>query len=247
MNLETFFRGHPKVAAAFSGGVDSAYLLHEAVKWGADVKAYFIKSQFQPAFELEDARRLAQELGVEMEVIELDVLADQQIAMNPKDRCYHCKNRIFSALMARAQADGYTEILDGTNGSDEEGDRPGMRALAEMEVLSPLRICGLSKEEIRRLSKEAGLFTWNKPSYACLATRIPSGQQITEDLLVKVEKAEAALIEMGFSDLRVRVFHGGARIQLPGEQVMDAVRRREEIIAKLKPWFADILLDMEGR
>ena len=247
MTLQDFFDGHRKVALAFSGGVDSAYLLYMAKQCGADVRAYFVKSQFQPAFELEDARKLAADVGAELTVLTLDALADETVAANPKDRCYHCKNRIFGALIDRAKADGYVEILDGTNASDEAGDRPGMRALAEMEVLSPLRICDLTKDQIRERSKEAGLFTWDKPSYACLATRVPAGQQITAEALQNIEHAEDALFSMGFSDLRVRVFHGGARIQLKPAQMMEAVGRREEIVEKLKPWFAEILLDLEGR
>lgn len=247
MTLEEFFKAHQKVALAFSGGVDSAYLLYMAKKCNADVRAYLVKSQFQPEFELEDARRLAKELNAEMKVLHLDVLRDPVVAKNPQDRCYHCKNRIFGALMEEAGRDGYFEILDGTNASDLEGDRPGMRALREMNVLSPLRLCGLTKEEIRQRSEEAGLFTWNKPSYACLATRVPGGVPITGEILRQVEGAEDVLRAMGFYDLRVRVFHGSARIQLPGAQMEEAVRRREEMIEKLKPYFAEIFLDLEGR
>ena len=128
------------------------------------------------------------------------------MAENPPDRCYYCKRTIFSKLAETALADGYELLIDGTNASDPEGERPGMRALREA-VLSPLRLCGITKDQVRRLSKEAGLFTWNKPAYACLATRVPSGQPITAQLLQRVEAAESALKDLGFSDFRIRVFH----------------------------------------
>ncbi len=247
MHLNEFFAAHPKAAIGFSGGVDSAYLLWAAVQAGADVRPYFIKTAFQPEFELEDAKRLTQQLGVELIVIELDILAHKEVAANPADRCYHCKTALFSALKDRAIQDGYTLLLDGTNASDDASDRPGMRALKELEVCSPLRECGLTKEEIRRLSKEAGLFTWDKPAYACLATRMPTGDVLTEDWLARIEAAENELYKLGFSDLRVRVFHGAARIQLPKAQMGDAVRQWEEISTALKPWFEIVLLDLKGR
>lgn len=190
MTLNEFFAAHPKCALGFSGGVDSAYLLYAGVLAGADIHPYYIKTAFQPRFERDDALRLAGELGVEVTVLELDALADPQVAANPAERCYYCKQNLFRALKARAAADGYAVLLDGTNASDEAGDRPGMRALRELEVRSPLRECGLTKADIRRLSREAGLFTWDKPAYACLATRIPTGEAITGEILARVEGAE---------------------------------------------------------
>ena len=175
MTLTEFFHQNQKAAIAFSGGVDSAYLLYAALQSGADVRAYYVKSAFQPQFELDDARRLAETLSADMSVLDDDILADETVAANPPDRCYHCKRRIFSAIASAAAADGYTLLLDGTNASDDAGDRPGMRALRELSVRSPLRECSLTKPEIRRLSREAGLFSWDKPAYACLATRGPAG------------------------------------------------------------------------
>ena len=247
MTLEQFFQENPRCALGFSGGVDSAYLLYAGVKAGADIRPYFIKTAFQPAFELADAQKLAAGLGVEVTVLELDALADPRVAANPADRCYFCKQNLFRTLKERAIADGYPVLLDGTNASDDAGDRPGMRALTELSVRSPLRECGLTKAEIRARSKEAGLFTWDKPAYACLATRVPAGEAITADLLARVEGAEDALFRLGYTDFRVRVFHGAARLQLPRGQMERAVREAETIQAALKPYFTPILLDLEGR
>ena len=247
MTLEQFFQENPRCALGFSGGVDSAYLLYAGVKAGADIRPYFIKTAFQPAFELADAQKLAEGLGVEVTVLELDALADPRVAANPADRCYYCKQNLFRTLKDRAIADGYPVLLDGTNASDEAGDRPGMRALAELSVRSPLRECGLTKAEIRACSREAGLFTWDKPAYACLATRVPAGETITADILARVEGAEDALFRLGYTDFRVRVFHSAARLQLPRGQMERAVREAEELRQALKPYFTPILLDLEGR
>ena len=247
MTLEQFFQENPKCALGFSGGVDSAYLLYAGVKAGADIKPYFIKTAFQPAFELADAQKLAERLGVEVTVLELDALADPRVAANPADRCYYCKQNLFRTLKDRAIADGYPVLLDGTNASDEAGDRPGMRALAELSVRSPLRECGLTKAEIRARSREAGLFTWDKPAYACLATRVPAGEAITAETLARVEGAEDALFRLGYTDFRVRVSHSAARLQLPRGQMERAVREAEELRQALKPYFTPILLDLEGR
>lgn len=245
MTLQEFFKAHPKVALGFSGGVDSSYLLYAAKQAGADVRPYFAKTQFQPQFELEDAKRLAEQVGVALTVLPYDVLP--AAGFNPPDRCYYCKTALFGALVERAKADGYDTIIDGTNASDDAGDRPGMKALQEMQVLSPLRLCGLTKQDIREKSKEAGLFTWNKPSYACLATRFPAGVQITEAGLQKVEQAEGALFQLGFTDFRVRVFHNAARIQLPKDQMERGLSMRQEILAQLRPLFDGVFLDLEGR
>ncbi|MDR0490443.1 MAG: ATP-dependent sacrificial sulfur transferase LarE [Oscillospiraceae bacterium] len=248
MLLMEFFRGNPRVAVAFSGGADSAYLLYAAKDAGCDVSAYFMKSRFQPQFELDDAKRLADSLDVPLTVWMLDVLLDLNIANNPPDRCYHCKSAIMSRLWELARADGYTVLCDGTNADDKETDRPGMRALRELGVSSPLRDCGLTKNDIRRLSKQADLFTHDKPPYACLATRIPTGTKITEDLLTKIERAESALFNMGFSDFRVRLIPPcGAKIQLPDTQLDEAVSRRSKILASLIPDFDHVVLDLTAR
>ncbi len=247
MTLTEFFKENPKVALGFSGGVDSSYLLYAAVQCKADVQAYFIKTAFQPAFELEDARRLAQQVGAKLTVIEHDVLNNDAVTENPGNRCYYCKTALFGLLKERAIQDGYTVLMDGTNASDDASDRPGMKALKEMEVRSPLRECGLTKAEIRQRSREAGLFTWDKPAYACLATRIPTGTKLTAEMLERVEQAEGELFQMGFQDFRVRVFHDAARLQFPDKDVLRAVEQREEIRKRLSPWFETVLLDLKGR
>ena len=245
--LRAFFDAHHKLALAFSGGVDSAYLLYAATACGCDVRAFYAQSAFQPAFERADAARMSEALGAAMTVVPVDVLAVEAVRANPADRCYHCKRALFSALAGAARDAGYDAIMDGTNASDDAGDRPGMRALAEMGVLSPLRQCGVTKDQVRAYSREAGLFTWDKPAYACLATRVPAGTPIDEATLARVEGAEAALFGMGFADFRVRVFHGAARLQLPAGQLAGAVARRAAIREALAPWFETVLLDLKER
>ena len=244
MTLQEFFRQHPKSALGFSGGVDSSYLLYAGISAGAEVRPYFIKTAFQPAFELEDAKRLCAQLGAELSIIELDALANPDVAKNPANRCYYCKTGLFGALQKRALEDGYTVLLDGTNASDEAGDRPGMQALSELHVLSPLRLCGLTKSQIRELSREAGLFTWDKPAYACLATRIPTGQRITNELLARVEGAEQALFSPSRRILRPQLAANGVQA-LAGWLTPSA--RRSEILENMRPYFETVLLDLKGR
>lgn len=247
MTLQEFFTEHPKAALGYSGGVDSSYLLWAAVNAGADIAPYYIQTAFQPAFELEDAQRLCAQIGVKLNVIRLDALADPRVAANPANRCYYCKVGLFGALRARAKANGYDLLLDGTNASDDAGDRPGMKALREMEVRSPLRECGLTKVMIRQESRKAGLFTWDKPAYACLATRVPTGRTITSELLRRVEGAETALFALGFTDFRVRLYDEAARLQLPEGQLAKAVEQRQAIRQALAPWFDVVLLDTQTR
>ena len=247
MTLQEFFTEHPKAALGFSGGVDSSYLLWAAVNAGADIAPYYIQTAFQPAFELEDAQRLCAQIGVKLNVIRLDALADPRVAANPANRCYYCKVGLFGALRARAKADGYDLLLDGTNASDDAGDRPGMKALREMKVRSPLRECGLTKAMIRQESRKAGLFTWDKPAYACLATRVPTGRTITSELLRRVEGAETALFALGFTDFRVRLYDEAVRLQLPEGQLAKAVEQRQAIRQALAPWFDVVLLDTQTR
>ena len=247
MELQEFFSQHPRVALAFSGGVDSAYLLYAAVQCGAQVRPYYVKTAFQPQFEYEDALRLADQLGVSMKTICLNPLDDPQVAANPGNRCYYCKRHIFTAITQAAREEGLPLLLDGTNASDQADDRPGMQALRELEVLSPLRLCGLTKAEIRRRSREAGLFTWDKPAYACLATRIPTGTAITLEDLRRTEQCEAFLMELGFSGFRIRLMDGCARLEMPETQFPMLLARREAVLERLKKDYPRVLLDLEAR
>lgn len=247
MELNQFFAQNPNAALAFSGGVDSAYLLYAAKQAGANVTAYYVRTPFQPQFEYDDAVKLAQELKMPMRTIGMDVLEDPNVVANPANRCYYCKRRIFTAILEAARADGYSLILDGTNASDDASDRPGMVALRELEVRSPLRECGLTKPEIRRLSKEAGLFTHDKPAYACLATRIPTGVPITAEALQRTEAAEEYLKNLGFTDFRIRLMGSAARIQLPESQTSLLLQHRQEILTNLKQSYSAVLLDLGVR
>ena len=247
MTLQEFFQKHNRVAIAFSGGVDSAYLLSAALRHGAQVKAYYVNTAFQPQFELEDGLKLARQLGAELEILEVDILCHPIIISNPADRCYHCKKVIFETIAQKAAQDGYEILLDGTNASDDAADRPGMRALAELSVRSPLRECGLTKGEIRRLSKEAGLFTWDKPAYACLATRIPTGETITKEKLLRTEAAEGFLSDLGFVDFRVRSKEDAAKLQLRGQDLSLFLKHRQKILEALKQHYKEVTLDLEVR
>ncbi len=247
MDLTDFLKQYPKAAIAFSGGVDSAYLLYAAIRSGITVRAYYVKSDFQPEFELDDALRLSIQLKADMKIIPVDILSSKSITENPCDRCYFCKKMILQAILETALQDGFPILFDGTNASDDQSDRPGMRALQELKVLSPLRQCGLTKEMIRLQSHKAGLFTWNKPAYACLATRIPTGEIITKEKLSATEAAEDYLLSLGFTDFRVRMLGTAAKIQLPSAQLSKLLEHREKILKELKKYYTSVLLDMEVR
>lgn len=247
MELQVFFTEHPRAALAFSGGVDSSYLLYAGIRWAEKLGVYYVKSPFQPEFEYRDALKLAKDLGASITVLTADPLSDPQVAANPANRCYYCKRVIMSTIKAAAARDGFDLIIDGTNASDDISDRPGFKALGEEGVLSPLRMCGITKAKVRELSREAGLFTWNKPAYACLATRIPTGELITKDKLQAVEQSEDALFRMGFTDFRVRTKDGAAKLQFIAEQHGEAAKRMDEIKAALAPYYSEVSLDPTPR
>jgi len=247
MTLDKFFKENPVVALAFSGGADSAYLLYEAKKRCERLGVYTARTPFMPAFEREDAQKLAERLGVAVTALDLDPLAVPCAAANGPDRCYHCKKAVFSAIIKKAKEDGFPVVIDGTNASDDASDRPGMRALLELGIRSPLRECGITKAEVRRASKAAGLFTWNKPAYACLATRVPEGTPITLADLGRIEQGETALFSLGFSDFRLRLYGGLARLQFTEGQLARAFTEREKIVAALGGLFEGITLDLRPR
>ncbi len=245
--LAEVLAGFRDVAVAFSGGVDSSYLLYAASKCADRVTAYYVRSQFQPAFELEDACRVAGYCGTEMKVISLDVLSDEEIRSNPSDRCYHCKKRIMGAIAEAAAAEGYEIIIDGGNASDDENDRPGTRALSELGVRSPLKECGIDKDHVRALAKDAGLHVWDKPAYACLATRIPTGVPITAEALKTTERAEKILYDMGFRDFRVRLRGEDALIQVTESQHDKAVSEKGLIDERLCGMYRETVIDDHTR
>lgn len=247
MRIEDFFREHKDVAAAFSGGVDSSVLLLLAKRYASRVKAYYVKSQFQPRFEYEDAVSVAQMLDVEMELIEHDVLSDAKVTANPQNRCYYCKKSIFGVITAAARRDGFQTVIDGTNASDDISDRPGYKALGELSVLSPLRKCGLTKRDIRLIATENSLPVSDKPSYACLATRIPSGTRITVHLLSKTEAAENALRGMGFKNFRVRCFGEGAALEFGRKELLLFRENKDAVFSALTPYYSNICPDIKER
>ena len=184
--LKEFFEQNTRVARAFSGGADSCYLLHMARRFGADVTAYFIKSQFQSDMELEAAQSFASSEGASLKVIETDVLSVGTVIDNPLDRCYQCKTNMFLLMKREASDDGIPVILDGSNASDNEERRPGMRALREQGIRSPLRECGLTKGEVLELSREEGLPGWNAPKVVCPAVKLPFGERLSVEKLEEI-------------------------------------------------------------
>ena len=247
MNLVKYLTSLGNIAVALSGGVDSSYLAYAAKQSGIPCKAYTVKSQFVPQFELNDAKKIAEFIDIPLEIIDIDVRAHDDVTSNPDNRCYYCKHHVFTTIGEYAKRDGFTVLCDGTNASDDIDDRPGMRAIAELSVKSPLRDCGLTKSMIRKLAQQANLFTWNKPSYACLATRFQAGQRITSHDLEHIELAEKYLFSLDLSDFRVRLIGNNAKIQVPENQIAIVIKNRIKILTYLKSMFDDVVLDLEVR
>ncbi len=248
MELKDFFKTQKKVAVALSGGIDSAYLLYAAKKYGAEVSAYFVKSEFVPDFEAKDVRSLAKEIGVKVKTLRVSALGLDHITENGVDRCYFCKKMMFETILEAARLDGFDVVLEGTNASDDVSDRPGFKAIGELLVISPLWLCGLTKTEIRKLAKEAGISIWEKPSYSCLATRVAKGMEITKEKLKRIEVAEDLLFSMGFSDFRVRLCgEESARLELNKKDTNLFKRYRTEVSEKLGNLFSSVTFDLEAR
>lgn len=240
-----------RLVVAFSGGVDSVFLLRVAreVLPQGNLLALTARSPFFPGWETTQAAELAQSLNVPQVMMDIDLLAINAIAANPPDRCYFCKRTVMSAIIAEARSRGFEQVADGGNLDDLSDYRPGLRAVRELGVISPLKTAGLSKAEVRAFSAELGLPTWNKPAFACLASRFPYGQLLTLESLTRVEKAEDFLLGLGFREVRARCHGRMARLEVGVEerprffdlQLMNLVHRE-----LLSLGFSFVALDLAG-
>jgi pyridinium-3,5-biscarboxylic acid mononucleotide sulfurtransferase len=248
-SLRERIRGYGRAAVAFSGGVDSSFLCAVArAVLGDGAAAITVVSPMLPRSELDDARAVSSSVGIRHVLVEEGSI-DAGVAANPADRCYHCKKLEFGVVIRAAAELGIGIVMDGSNADDASDYRPGSRAVAELGVVSPLKETGLGKAEIRELSRRLGLKTWDKPAFACLASRIPYGEPIPVEALRRVEDAEGYLRGIGFRQFRVRSHGSIARIEVePGERAKffdtDSMDR---ISKKLKEFgFLYVSLELEG-
>ncbi|MDR3685877.1 MAG: ATP-dependent sacrificial sulfur transferase LarE [Coriobacteriia bacterium] len=236
------------VLVAFSGGVDSTLLAFAAhAELGENAAAVLASSATYPDSEIAGAQALAARLGLRLIEVETDELADPRFSANNPDRCYHCKMELFTLLGRVAEVEGLTWVADGSNADDLGDYRPGRRAAAELRVASPLADVGLTKDEIRELANELGLPNWDKPSMACLASRFPYYEPITDEGLARVAAAEVAVRELGIGQFRVRAHGTIARIEVAPEELDAAWAKRLEIAAAVRDaGFSYGALDLEG-
>jgi uncharacterized protein len=233
---------------AFSGGVDSSFLLHRAYTVRKNgIIAITIRTPYIPTREIDEAVEFTKTYGIKHRIV--DIAFPDMVRMNPVERCYLCKKTLFSELLTFARENNYKYVIDGTNADDAGEFRPGMKALKEMDIRSPLLESGLTKKDIRELSKNEGLNIWDKPAMACLLTRIPYDTEVKEGMLRMIEQAENILFEKGYPGTRVRIHGDVARIEcLPGyiEKIIHNPDR-EHIISNLKKLgFRYVSLDLEG-
>ncbi len=246
--LQNYLLDLNKVAVAFSGGVDSSFLLKVAGDLlGKNAVAVNVNSPLVARTERDLMQNFCTKYEIPLIQIEFDALSFPQIKENSANRCYFCKQAIFSQIMASAKENGIENVADGSNSDDESDFRPGMKALTELGVLSPLKECGFSKAEIRALSQKMKLETWQMPSAACLASRIEYGQEITEETLARIDEAEDFLRKLNFGQCRVRIHGNLARIEVPPEQMQNALSHKKEIHAEIKRLgFSYATLDLSG-
>ena len=245
--LRTFAR----VIIAYSGGVDSAFLLRASLEavGPENVLAVIGVSPSYPSREYTEAISLAETLGAQYRVIHTEEIQDARYAANPNNRCYYCKHDLFTRIIQLAEEEGYTAVLDGNNADDIGDWRPGQQAARELGVRSPLIEVGMTKADIRELSRVYGLPTWNKPASACLASRIPYGTRITPETLQTVEQAENALRDLGFAQVRVRHHDTVARIEVAPDEIARLIdpQLRETVVQQLRALgYQFITLDLQG-
>ena len=249
-DLKDFLKGLDSVAVAFSGGVDSTYLLYVASQILQNrVLAVTARSLSFPKRELEEAEAFCRLHGIEHVIVDSEELDIEGFSHNPINRCYLCKNELFTKIKEIAEQRGIKNILEGSNADDTGDFRPGLMAVSEQGILSPLRQAGLRKEDIRTLSHELGLPTWNKQSFACLSSRFPYGESITPENLDMVDKAEQFLIDSGFHQVRVRIHKDLARIETDeaGFTMMANRELRDAVFDKLREiGFVYVSLDIKG-